>query len=139
MNDNLDGRGRPRVQTTDFGKSLTVQSDADQANIQKILEKYEAVGLIDHLVDVELQYGDISELTDYADAMRQVSEAEGKFMTLPSKVREVFKHDVAIWLDAANDGLSDIQRAQLKKLGVLEAREMPAAPMEPVPEAPPAE
>ncbi len=135
----MGDRVRRRVQTVNDMPSCTIQSDAEQADIQRILQKFEAVGIVDHLRDVELQYGDISELTDYADATRQVKEAEEAFMKLPSKVREVFQHDVAVWLDSANDGLTEVQNVELVKLGVLAAPEVVEAPVEPVLEEPPAE
>lgn len=116
-NDNLDYRGKPRVQTTDFGPSLTVQSDAKAADINEVLRRFEQVGIVEHLRDVDLQFADVSEFTDYADLMRNLRFAEERFMELPSKVREVFGHDVAKWLDAAHN--TPEQNAELfEKFGV---------------------
>lgn len=133
-NKNLDRRGRPRVQTSDFGESLTVQSDNERADIRKILQRYEAVGIVDHLQEVDAMYRDVSEFTDLHDALLQAKEAETQFMKLPSKLREVFDHDVAKWLDAAHDPekIENLYRPKLEKLGVLEPvtqEEPQAAPL----------
>ena len=142
---NVDARGKPQsdYQTVNDMESMTVQSDAVEADIKTILTRHGVSGIVEHLNQSDLVFGDASDITDYADAMRQMKEAEEVFMQLPSKVREVFDHDVAKYLDSANDGLSDVQREKLIKLGYLEAPEVapevPPAPVEPVAPEPPAE
>ncbi len=105
MAEQLDSRGKPRkqYQTVNDGPVMTVQSDAEEADIQKILKKYKEVGIIDHLNVTEATYRDVTTFSDFADVMRTAKEAEKDFMKLPSKVREIFKHDVATWLDTAHD------------------------------------
>lgn len=137
MAEQLDYRGKPRkdYQTFNDMPSETVQSEAHLADIQHILGKYREVG-IQKLDEVELRFADVSEFTDYADLMRQVKVAEVEFMKLPSKVREIFGHDVANWLDAAHD---PEKRDALVEAGFIEAPEEvvedpPTAASEPVPE-----
>lgn len=100
-----DSRGRLRSdsQTFNTAPSLTVQSDADAADIKKILKRYKEVGIVEGLRTTEAQFRDVTELTDFADVFRVAKEAESQFMQLPSKVREIFDHDVANWLDTAHD------------------------------------
>lgn len=133
-------RRRPRVRTLNEGESLTVQSDRVRSEMKHILAKYEATGVMVGLGQVDLVYKDVSEFEDYADMQLQLSEARAAFMRLPSKVREVFGHDVSNWLDAAHGRLSDAQRSALTELGVLEAVEDPAdVPAPPAaPQPPPA-
>lgn len=107
-NENLDALGRPRVQTVNDLESKTVTADAKKADINHILKQYKAVGIVDHLREVDARYMDVSEFTDYADMMRQLRTAEAEFMKLPSKVREKFNHDVATWLDAAHTPPEDL-------------------------------
>lgn len=128
--------GKKRVQTGEFGESKTVQSDNAQAEIHEVLRKYRGVGIVDHLAQVDLQFRDVTQFEDFQDLMRQTKEAEGVFMRLPSKLREVFNHDVNRWLDCAHDAekLAEI-RPQLEKLGVMEPVKAPQAP--PAPVAPP--
>jgi len=114
-------RRKPRVQTVNVEPSKTVQSDLYRTEMKHILAKYKQVGIIEHLRSVDLQFRDVSEFQDFADVMYQSKEAEKVFMTLPSKVREVFDHDVSVWLDAAHDkDKFEKLRPQLEKLGVVE-------------------
>ncbi len=126
----LDYRGKKRslYQTVNDGPSQTVQSDAAQADINNILRKYEAVGIVDNLNMAEAAFRDISEFTDFADAMRHAEMAESEFLKLPSKVREIFHHDVAEWLDTAHD---EEKRDALVAAGIIEAEPVVASP-EPV-------
>lgn len=118
----LDSRGRKRSDTWTVNKdpSLTIQSDAAESDINEILRKYKEVGLLDHLNSAQAMFMDVTEFTDLADAMRQSREAEAVFMQLPSKMREIFHHDVAEWLDAAHD---PEKRDALVRAGFIEAPE----------------
>lgn len=129
LDDQDPTRRRPRVRTINELLSRTVQSDRDKANVNSILAKYEQTGVMTHMRNVELTYRDVSEFEDFADVMRQAKVAEGEFNKLPSKVREVFNHDVAQWLDAAHDPEKlEALRPQLEALGVLEPLPGPPAP-----------
>lgn len=128
----LDARGRPRVRTSFEGSpSLTVQSDAPKADIQQILKQFDQVGIIENLNNAEAVFADISEFTDFADAMRHAKMAEGEFMKLPSKVREIFGHSVENWLDTAHD---PEKRNALVEAGIIEGPKVPeVAPKAPTP------
>ncbi len=95
-------RGRPRVQTVNKDPSMTVQSDAHLADINQIMSRFAADG-ISGLDQADLMFKDISEFTDLKDALDQAALANVEFLKLPSKVREIFDHDVAVWLDTAHD------------------------------------
>lgn len=132
----LDARGKPRVQTINDQPSLTVQSDRNQAEISAILSRYKDVGIIDHLSQVDAQFMDVTAFDDFQDVMQHAAHAEHEFMRLPSKLREVFDHDVSVWLDAAHDADKfEALRPKLERLGILEPVAAPAAPS-PASEAP---
>lgn len=129
-------RLRPRVQTVNDLPSRTVQSDVLKSDIRHILAKFRQVGIVEHLRNVDLQFRDVTEFVDFSDMMQQSVTARQVFMRLPSKVREVFGHDVAVWLDAAHDPAKlDELRPQLEKLGVLKPEEVPAVTPLVVPQA----
>lgn len=131
-----DGR-RKRVRTVNSLPSLTVQSERANSEILHILAKYEATGILTHLRNVDLEFRDVSEFEDFADLMRQSKVAEQEFMKLPSKLREVFQHDVHVWLDYAHEPerLEEL-RPQLEKLGIMEPRAPTPTPApEPLPPA----
>lgn len=130
--------GRKRVQTVNEEESRTVQGQRDEADIRKIIQRYQRDGVLINMAQVDLAFRDVTEFEDFSDLMRQTKEAEQAFMRLPSKVREVFNHSVVRWLDAAHDGLSEVQRGRLTELGVLDAVEDASRPVE-EPAAPPAE
>lgn len=128
--------GTKRVRTVwdpEQDPSRTVQSDRHQAEIKHILKKYEALGIIDHLAEVDLMYRDVTEVQDFHEAARQLKAAEHQFMQLPSKVRELFDHSVENYLDTANDREKlEALRPQMEKLGMIEPRPAPTpAPTEP--------
>jgi len=116
----VDSRGKNRVQTVNTEPSMTVQSDAHLADIQQILTKYGATGQ-ESLDDVAMNFADVSEFGDYHDVMMEVRLAEETFMKLPSKVREIFGHNVETWLDSAHD---EDKRDALVQAGFLEPREV---------------
>lgn len=123
----LDSRGRDRAESqTSFEgeESLTIQSDAPLADMKHILRQFASGGLVKSLDGAELEYLDISEFTDFADAMQMSKVAEMEFMKLPSKVREIFNHKVEEWLDTAHD---DDKRAALVKAGFMDAPTDPDA------------
>lgn len=115
----LDSRGKRRFQTVNDMPSETVQSDRHLTDIQTILKSFGALGQ-GALDQTALQYRDVSEFTDLHDAMLQARAAEVDFMKLPSKVREIFDHDVAVWLDTAHD---EEKRNALVEAGFLDPPE----------------
>lgn len=133
-------RRTPQVGTINEMESKTVQGDRERAEIQHVLRKYKQVGIIDHLQAADAMFMDVTEFTDFADLMQQRKAAENHFLTLPSKLREAFDHDVDAYLDAAHDGPTDAQAEKLRKLGLLEPlpEETPREPA-PTPPAQPAE
>lgn len=131
-----EGSNRPRVRTLNEEESKTVQSDRNKAEITSILAQYQVTGIMPHMANVELEFRDVTEFEDFADLMRQSQEAEKVFMGLPSKLREVFDHDVMKWLDAAHDDEKlEALRPKLEELGVIDPPAAPAAPA--APPAPP--
>ncbi len=124
----LDSRGNKRNKywSENEGPSETIQSHAAQGNIQEILKRYKQVGIVENLNQAQAQFLDVTAFDDFADVMRQAGEAQQKFMELPSKVREIFNHDVAEWLDTAHD---DDKRAALVAAGWIEDPEVVAVPV----------
>mgnify|MGYP000688482643 CR=1 FL=1 len=125
MTEQKDALGRPRskYQTVNTMPSETVQADSDKADINKILKRYREVGIMDQLNLTEAHFPDVSELGDFQDVMQIARTAETEFMKLPSKVREIFNHDVAKWLDTAHD---EEKRTSLIEKGIIESDEKPA-------------
>lgn len=115
--------GRRRVYTVNEKPSKTVAAHKSQSDIREILRRYGATGVADQLATARLTFRDVSSFEDFADVMRQSKDVEAEFMRMPSKVREVFDHDWAKWLDAAYDtDKFEALRPKLEALGVVEPR-----------------
>ncbi len=123
-----DLTGAPRVRTDNTEPSKTVQSDAHLADLNVIMSEFLEEGR-DILGDTELMFADVSDFGDYQDVMLEVRRAEETFMALPSKVREIFNHNVTEWLDTAHD---QDKREKLVEAGFIKAVEVPETPAEPV-------
>lgn len=131
-----------KVETVNDLPSKTVQADAEFADIHNVLRKYPGIQIRDHLAHVDALYHDVSEFSDFAELKIQQKDAERRFMQLPSKVREVFHHDVMEWLDAAhNKTFTQEQADKLRRLGLLEESnvDLAQAKVEGTPQSPPSD
>ncbi len=129
-----NGRGqlRKQYQTHNTDPSETIQSDAHLADINQILRDFARDG-IKTLDEADLLFMDVSEFTDFQDLQNQNLVANQHFMSLPSKVREIFGHSLAVFLDTAHD---QDKRDALVEAGFLKAPD-PEPAAEVVPEVEP--
>lgn len=86
----------------EFSESMTRQSDADAADINKIVSRFERSGVMP-LTAREGRFLDVSEVGDYRSALEQVRRANEYFETLPASSRAMFGNDPAVFLDKVND------------------------------------
>ncbi len=84
-------------------KTLTQQQFGDESNINKIMERYQRDGVLDHLNTYDGQYGDFSNVASYQESLHQISEAENMFMQLPSQVRKEFENDPVQFVEFASN------------------------------------
>lgn len=124
--------GSIRVQTVNEDTEVTKQSFKDECDINLILRSYNSTGVIRHLNRAKALFLDVSSVPDFAGAISEVRQAEAEFMKLPAKVRAVFDHDPAKFLDAAHD---PAKRDLLEAAGLIPA-EKPGDVVEAATEAP---
>lgn len=112
---------------TDFSgdKGLTVQADRDEADINKIVARFQKSGQLPPSLKGEPFYGDVSEIGDYQECLMRVQEANGLFMSYPAEVRERFNNDPAELVDFLANG--DNYEEALK-LGLVVERPKPVVP-----------
>ncbi|AXH76602.1 MAG: internal scaffolding protein [Microviridae sp.] len=110
----------------DFGPSLTVQSQKEEADINNIVAAFGVTGQLPQGVRVPT-YGDFDAVDDYRTAIEMVREAEANFLKLPSDLRARLDHDPARFVDFASDP-SNLE--EMRKLGLA-----PPAADNPVPGA----
>ena len=81
-----------------YGPSLTRQSEAAYADINKIMAKYRKTGVLPPQTR-EGFYADISEVGDYREALARVEQMDEQFSSLPADLRIKFNNDPAEFLD----------------------------------------
>ena len=94
-------RKRVGFQTT--GESLTQQSHAQAADVRNIIKQYDRTGLIANVNKGIAQYGDYSEINEYAEALNMVREANESFAEIPSHIREQFNNNAGLFFEFATD------------------------------------
>lgn len=119
-------RERPRL-TLEFPQpSLAKQSFKAECDINTIMAKYRASGLIDHVNKYGGRYDDLPDETDYQSNIESVRAAEEAFASLPSKIREQFKNDPARFLAFV---LNPDNKEEIRKLGLGDEQPIPAEPV----------
>jgi len=105
------------------GESLTQQHQADEADINKILEKWFRTGVLDHVNQREQVFADATLVPDYATAQLHISIVNDHFMSLPSKDRLFFNNDPGQYLDFVSDPAN---AEALVKMGLATAAQVDA-------------
>lgn len=124
-----------KVDTPSGGPSLTRQDMAEECDINNIMSKYEATGILPSVDGRTPYYADFTSMpTDLRGAMELMKDAEDAFMTLPAKVRKEFDNDPALFADFAAD---PEHREFLVQHGLAERVEQPAPAVPADPAAPP--
>lgn len=99
-------RERPRQAITFTEKSMAKQSFREECDINTIMAKYRANGLIDHVARYGGRYEHLPSNIDYHDNLQGIINAQEAFASLPSKIRTKFDNDpekfLGFVLDPAN-------------------------------------
>jgi len=108
--------------------SLTDQSQADDADINTIMRRYEKTGTLPDYGQSPM-YGDFADMPDFMEAQEILRRGTEAFAALPSRVRAEFENDPAQFVAYASDpGNVD----QMRLWGLAKPLDEPKAP-----EAPP--
>lgn len=93
----IRSRYSPRVEvlSNTTGVSMAKQSAAAECDINNIMRKYKATGLISHINARQALFGEFEGPEDYQDAMNAVLAAQEAFGLLPAAVRDRFQNDPA--------------------------------------------
>lgn len=82
--------------------SLTVQSDAVDADINTIVRRFGITGKLPDNFRLP-QYGDFDDVDDFLSAQIAIAEGQSEFMKIPAEVRARFDNDPAKFHDFAID------------------------------------
>lgn len=105
-------------------KSLTIQSDYESTDINKMLERFGQTGTMPVLDRVPLQ-SDFTDITDFKTAMDHVIQAQAIFDELPAKTRARFGNDPQEFLEFTSDPNN---RDEMERMGLLKPRPEPTPP-----------
>lgn len=78
------------------------QSMKDECDINQIIPRFKRTGVLQHVQQRELRYGDFTAL-DFQDALNTVRRATEMFEELPAKVRKKFGNDPGAFAEFASD------------------------------------
>jgi len=93
--------------------SKTKQSEKDNCDINKIMERFNRTGQLPRLRTIEPIFGDV-RTPDYQTAQQLIIDAKKAFMELPSKVRQYFGHDPQNYVKALTNPSEETKKALLK-------------------------
>lgn len=98
------------------GKSLTVQDQAHEADINTIVKRFGLTGQLPSNLRMP-SYGDFEGVSSYQDALHAIRAAEASFMSLPGVLRARFDNDPALFVEFCSDPRN---RDEAVKLGLIE-------------------
>jgi len=101
--------------------SLTIQSAAEDADINTIVRRFGLTGELPGDVDMP-QSGDYTGIGDFHSAMEIVRRAEEQFMKVPADIRARFNHDPGLFSEFFND---EKNFDEAFKMGLVNARPIP--------------
>jgi phage internal scaffolding protein len=117
--------GNVKVQTINDLPSKTQQQFAEQTNINNIMKKYHATGMITHLNQKQGQYVDLSTIKDYQSSLQTVIDANASFMTLSSEIRKKFNNNPQELLSFLADPKNKDEAISLKIINPPKAEPQP--------------
>lgn len=112
--------------------SLTVQSDAEDADINTIVKRFGLTGLLPNNVRAP-ESADFTDVFDFQSAMNALRATQEAFMEMPADVRDRFGNDPAKFADFCTTVDSSgelVNRDEMVKLGLA----VPKAAVPPPPE-----
>lgn len=109
-----------RFDTHPVGKSLTVQSEHDETDVNLIIAKYNKFGILPELKNSEPYFTDevIEYYGDFHTHTQKIKAAENYFNSLPSELREYFDNSVnklAIWITNPDNAEEAIKLGLISK------------------------
>lgn len=94
---------------------VTEQGPKDECDVNNIIRKYAMTGVIEHVAQLDAQYGDLTA-TSYKEMIDKVMSLKEKFLEFPSALRNRFGNDPAKLLDFLDDPRN---KEEAMKLGII--------------------
>jgi phage internal scaffolding protein len=117
--------GSVSCRTVNNEPSLTIQSEKDACDVNKIVEKCRRTGMMSNVRTDEPRYGDFSTAVDYHDSVFRAQEAQEEFMTLPASLRARFSNDPGQLIDFLSDPNNRLEAINLGLVASPPATQVP--------------
>lgn len=101
-----------------FLPSLTNQSFAKDADVNTIMEKYKATGMLRQISPDAVEFGDFTNSESFHEQFEKFQRAEDAFMELPAEIRARMENDPGKFIDFLNDPAN---RDEAVELGLFES------------------
>lgn len=95
-------------------ESLTIQSMAEDTDINVIMERFGVTGRMPEQTK-PLMYGDFENIYDFRTAQDAILRGREVFMDLPAKVRARFQNDPQEYVDFCSD---ETNLGEMRKMGI---------------------
>ena len=115
---------RRRVSFVCNTPSRTKQAMKQECDINGIMKRYERTGVVSHLAHREAYFADVSEVPDFATALRVVQDADKMFSSLPAAIRKEFENDPIKYVEFC---MTPGNEERMRELGLAEP--LPVVPV----------
>jgi len=78
---------------------LVEESHAERTNIHKIMKRYRATGIIEHVNQHKGTYADMATSLDYKESLDLILKADSMFSELPADLRARFENNPGKFVD----------------------------------------
>lgn len=106
-----------KPKSLEYPPTLTKQSMKDECNINKIVDKYQRIGVVEHVNENQHFFADVTDV-DFQASLNLVQSAQEAFDGLPSELRKRFANDPALLLEFLGDPSNHDEAV---KLGLIRA------------------
>jgi phage internal scaffolding protein len=117
---------RLRIPKMNKEKTKTQQHMQKATDINNIMRKYEETGILEHVANGELKFGDFSKVDSYHSALSQVQESLELFEGLPARIRKRFDNDPGQLIDFLENPENEKEAIDLGL--VLDPSQIPSEP-----------
>lgn len=105
--------------------SMTKQSFKDECDVNNIMRRFNATGVVTHVNGRRPEFGDFTSVATFQESLNTVIEAESMFAELPAAIRDRFGNDPRQLLEFVAD---PDNRDEAVTLGIVKAPEPEPAP-----------
>lgn len=104
-----------------FGPSMTIQSMAEEADINTLMDRYGITGKMPEITRTPT-FDDYTNIFDFRSAVEAIRNAQQDFMSYPANIRGRFENNPQLFLEYCSDPNN---LDEMRKLGLAKPQETP--------------